>query len=652
MGSTKKRAQYSYDAVGNRIGMVDPDGGRITYAYDSMGRTTSVVNPQGERTSYSYDANGRQTLKQLANGTRASFTYDDASQLTVLGNLKSDGSVISQFDYSYDKAGNRTAVAEADGSRVTWLYDDTYQLTGEHRTGSTPFRNTFTYDSAGNRTLKNEAGTRTTYAYDPANQLRYGETAGGRTTYTYDADGNQQLVTAPNNDRTTTLWDYENKATEVQLPSGIRNTMSYEPDGLRVKLEDSTGTKKFIWDDQNYLAETDENNDTQAVYTNEPAYYGNLISQRRESNTSYYHYEALGSTRELTDATEAITDTYLYDAWGVPLATVGATINPFRYVGNVGYYFDADTQDNYIRARIYRPTIGRWLSVDPLGTFSHQYSYSSNFPILFLDPSGEIEVISGNTGYARSKLDGPCTIPRPGGNRNSTNYRKGTGNFVVTETSWQKERMRRDFGSRTATLRNIYNLSLVFVQKVSIHVELILGSNTGPVNCNTNICPCVTSKLTYTASFIELFGKGSDQNNINSFPVFDELLADTCKANGTTLNINPCCEWSYKSTVTKTVTLTPGNEGHSKYDVSGKEMVVDCNGVKGKSANISLSGAEVIDPPNAGKILKRRNERPIYPSPLLDGTDSWQTVNTLSITHAKCGDVIIEFNYPGYKRVQ
>jgi len=405
MGSTKKRVQYSYDAVGNRIGMVDPDGGRFTYAYDNVGRTTSVVNPQGERTSYSYDANGRQTLKQLANGTRASFTYDDANQLTVLGNLKSDGTVISQFDYSYDKAGNRTAVAEADGSRVTWLYDDTYQLTEEHRTGSTPFRNTFRYDSAGNRTLKNEAGTRTTYAYDPANQLRYGETAGGRTTYTYDADGNQQLVTAPNNDRTTTLWDYENKATEVQLPSGIRNTMSYAPDGLRVKLEDSTGTKKFVWEateaadrsgrikaeggSSAYLAETDENNDTQVIYTNEPAYYGNLISQRRGSNTSYYHYEALGSTRELTDATEAITDTYLYDAWGVPLATVGSTINPFQYVGNVGYYFDPDTQDNYIRARIYRPTIGRWVSVDPLGFVDGANLYAALFIPNQLDPSGQ-----------------------------------------------------------------------------------------------------------------------------------------------------------------------------------------------------------------------------------------------------------------------
>jgi hypothetical protein len=45
--------------------------------------------------------------------------------------------------------GNRYAVAEADGSRVTCLYDNLYQLTGENRTGTTPFRNTF----AANRSL-------------------------------------------------------------------------------------------------------------------------------------------------------------------------------------------------------------------------------------------------------------------------------------------------------------------------------------------------------------------------------------------------------------------------------------------------------------------------------------------------------------------
>ncbi len=394
MGSSIKRVQYRYDSVGNRVGMTDPDGGRFTYAYDSVNRISHMVNPQGDRTTYAYDPAGRRTVKKLANGTRASFSYDAAGNLTRLANLKSDGTTISSFDYDYDKVGNRTAVLEADGSRVTWSYDDTYQLTGEHRTGSNAYRDTYTYDPAGNRLLKIHDGARTSYSYDAANQLEWSEDASGRTTYTFDADGNQELVVEPSGDRTTTAWDYENRTTLVQLPSGIRNTMAYDPDGLRVKLEESTGTKKFVWDEQNYLAETDENDDTQVVYTNEPRLYGNLVSQRRGSESHWYHFDAVGSTRQLTDDSESITDTQLYDGWGVLLSDTGTTAFAFTFAGQHGYYRDSATSVLYVRSRILEPVISRWITCDPMGLAGNAnlYEYVHNRPLHYIDPSGQIAV--------------------------------------------------------------------------------------------------------------------------------------------------------------------------------------------------------------------------------------------------------------------
>ncbi len=396
MAGNKKTISYRYDSVRNRVGMTDSDGGRFTYAYDSVNRMTHMVNPQGERTTYAYDPAGRRTVKKLANGTRTSFSYDAAGNLTRLANLKSDGTTISSFDYDYDRVGNRKAVVEADGSRVTWSYDATYQLTGEHRTGSNAYRDTYTYDASGNRTLKNHDGARTTSAYDAANQLIYSEDASGRTTYTFDADGNQEVVEQPSGDRTTYAWDYENRMTSAQLPSGVRNTMAYEPDGLRVKLEESTGTKKFVWDEQNYLAETDENNDTQVVYTNEPRLYGNLVSQHRGSDTHCYHFDAIGSTRELTDASEVVTDTRLYDAWGMLLASSGSTEFPFTYAGQLGYCFDREAVSQYVRARFYKQHQGRWVSVDPLGNCASNriamgtscYVHAVNNPLILTDPSG------------------------------------------------------------------------------------------------------------------------------------------------------------------------------------------------------------------------------------------------------------------------
>ena len=80
------------------------------------------------------------------------------------------------------------------------------------------------------------------------------------------------------------------------------------------------------------------------MYTNESQDYGNLISQYRKGPTiwvpSYYQYDALGSTRVLTDESGNATDTYTYDAWGNEVAVSGSTVNPFRWVGQVGYYWD------------------------------------------------------------------------------------------------------------------------------------------------------------------------------------------------------------------------------------------------------------------------------------------------------------------------
>ena len=59
----------------------------------------------------------------------------------------------------------------------------------------------------------------------------------------------------------------------------------------------------------------------------------------------------MGSTRALTDDSGDATDTYVYDAWGNEVSVRGSTVNPFRWVGQVGYYWDDGTGTFYIRAR-------------------------------------------------------------------------------------------------------------------------------------------------------------------------------------------------------------------------------------------------------------------------------------------------------------
>ena len=65
-----------------------------------------------------------------------------------------------------------------------------------------------------------------------------------------------------------------------------------------------------IWDDVNdtVLMETDDSGNPTVVYNHEPGPFGGLISERRGNQTRYYHYDGLGSTRQLTDDTGQVTD--------------------------------------------------------------------------------------------------------------------------------------------------------------------------------------------------------------------------------------------------------------------------------------------------------------------------------------------------------
>ena len=396
----KKRIQYRYDAVGNRTAMVDPDGRRTTYSYDNQNRISQIRNALDERTTFVYDANGRRTLKQLHWGQRTSYTYDAADNLTRVADVKSDGTTICSFDYTYDKVGNRVAVLEADGSRVTWSYDKTYQLTGEHRTGANAYRHTFAYDPAGNRTLKNEDGQRTSLCLrcgQPARAVR------GRLRpddvhlrrRRQPADRGETLAAtarrASGTTRTAPAW--------CSCPRGVRNTMAYDPDGLRVKLEESTETKRFIWDEQRYLIEADAAGDTQSWYTVEPTPYGRIISKQQQGGQRrFFHFDGLGSTRVITQANENVNNRYTYDAWGNLVASVGTNPNPFRFVGEQGYYTDVETDGIYVRERIYRPP----LAFGPQVTLCFQYFTMPMCRIdqhMIADPSGDVPLGTCHVGY-------------------------------------------------------------------------------------------------------------------------------------------------------------------------------------------------------------------------------------------------------------
>jgi len=153
---------------------------------------------------------------------------------------------------------------------------------------------------------------------------------------------------------------------------------------------------RYIWDvvSDNVLMETDDAGETTAVYTQEPDLYGELISQHRDGQTTYYHYDGEGNTRAVTDENQNVVETATYSAFGEVVEKTSSVVNPFGYKGALGYYTNGGTNDIYVRARTYEPTIGRWLSLDPLWFLdvANRYAFVQNSPITLRDPSGLMTV--------------------------------------------------------------------------------------------------------------------------------------------------------------------------------------------------------------------------------------------------------------------
>jgi RHS repeat-associated protein len=153
-------------------------------------------------------------------------------------------------------------------------------------------------------------------------------------------------------------------------------------------------TTNYIWDEDNLLAEADGSSTIQTVYTNEPEQYGNLISTRLPvagtPTTVYHHFDALGSTRQLTNAAGSVSDSVIYDAWGNVVTRSGMTPTSMRWIAEVGYYFDPETGLLSVRRRPYGPVISRWTTVDPLAPLHGPtpFTYAYNNPIVSTDPSG------------------------------------------------------------------------------------------------------------------------------------------------------------------------------------------------------------------------------------------------------------------------
>jgi YD repeat-containing protein len=325
----KRELTHSYDALGNRLQTLLPDGRSLNWLYYGSGHLHQINLDGDILADFERDALHRETSRSQGQ-LKSQFDYDPAGRLVRhRASAQRAVNAVLERAYAYDATGQLVARADSLRGRQDFKYDPVGRILSAlpsafAGTASTLPSELFAFDPAGNllpevpensnknnSTLGNEyAGysqNSTQNQIIPDNRLRvYQDLA-----FDYDAHGNvtQRIrgnQAAGTHSDAAFSWNADHQLTQATVSRhGVTQTTRYAYDALgrRVSKLDSFGATHYLWDGD--LMVHSQRGSKEALFVFEPNSFVPLATvqgTKTEQQTYWYQCDQIGAPQELTDA--------------------------------------------------------------------------------------------------------------------------------------------------------------------------------------------------------------------------------------------------------------------------------------------------------------------------------------------------------------
>ena len=413
-----QQLNYQHDKAGRLTGLRHNDEPLISQTWNSKDQLVERHYPNSQQEKYHYSAEGE--LEQLHSGPISLVYQRDASGLIKQKMVKKSSleegnenksqhdmanldeqDLNSQHDYDYDQAGRLIRSGKQHyyydrlGNRTHTEVENIDRAAAETGSISSTSINTTTKGTT-------DRPAPITWHYDPAsNQLLSNDTH----RFSYDARGNLINKTHLHTGGCQTyVYNAKNQLTAAQVfddnHSLIQQHYKYDPLGRRIEkrvtTEQGDTCYQYVYDGLSIVAilisqiiDGTQSEPHLVSITHDDA-TDTPLHITSKAGTFYYHRDHQGSIIALSDEQGQIVETLEYDnSFGELIAHEKQleTFNPYGYTGR-----ELDAADlYYYRSRYYDPSIGRFLSQDPIEYLSGDanfYAYVGNDPINYIDPLG------------------------------------------------------------------------------------------------------------------------------------------------------------------------------------------------------------------------------------------------------------------------